>query len=49
MKHVNLEKPTTLLDPSVLGMLNREWKPNKNLVDECRKMLESLITARAIE
>ena len=41
------EEPTTFLDQVYLGCTQRERKPNKNLVDEYRKMLESRNSAGA--
>ena len=49
MKHVDLEKPTQFLDQVNLRCTQHDCKPNKNLVDEYRKMFESLTSAGAVE
>ena len=49
MKEVDLEKPTQFLDQVNLGCTQREWKPNNDLIDEYRQMLESRISAGATE
>ena len=42
MKQEEREEPTQLLDRVFLGCTQRECKSNKNLVDECKKMFETL-------
>ena len=49
MKHVDLEKPTTILDQVYLRCTQRECKPNKNLVDEYRKKFASRISGGPTE
>ena len=41
MKQEEREERTQLLDRIFLGCTQRERKPNKNLVDECKKMFET--------
>ena len=48
MQRVDLEKPTAFLDQVYLACTQRECTPTTNLVDECRKMFESLISVGAI-
>ena len=49
MKHVDLEKPTTLLGQVHVGCTHRECFPNNSLLDEYRKMFESRISEGAPE
>ena len=49
MKHVDLEKPTTILDQVYLRCTQRECKPNKNLVNEYRKKFASRISGGPTE
>ena len=45
MKHVDLEQPT-FLDQVYFGCTQRERKKNKEIVDECKNLFESLIMRR---
>ena len=45
LKQVDLGEPTSLLDHVHLGCTQREWKSNKSMVDEYRKMFESRSTS----
>ena len=49
MKEVDLEKSTQFLDQVNLGCTQRECKPNDDLIDEYRQMVESRISAGATE
>ena len=49
MKNVDIHEPTSCLDHVYLECTQRECKPNKIIVDEYRKMLESRISAGATE
>ena len=49
MKLVDLDEPTSFVDHVYLGRDERECKPNENLVEEYKKMLETQISAKATE
>ena len=49
MNKVDLETPTPFLDQVYLGCTQRECKPNQNLVDENRNIVESRISAGPTE
>ena len=49
MKLVDLGEPTSFLDHVYLGCTQRECKPNENIIEENRNMIESRISAGATE
>ena len=49
MKHVDLEKSTSLLGQVFLACTQSECKPNGNLVDEDRNVFESRVSAGATD
>ena len=48
-KDVDLGEPTSFLDHVSLGCTQRECQISRNIVDKCRKMFESRISAEAVE
>ena len=48
-KLVDLGEPRSFLDHVHLGCTQRECKPNERIIEECRNMLESRISADATE
>ena len=46
---VDLGEPTSFLDHVYLGCTQGECKPNESVIEECRKMFESRISAGATE
>ena len=49
MKLVDLGEPTSFLDHVYLGCTQRECKSNENIIEDCKKMFESRISAGATE
>ena len=49
MNMVDLEAPLPFLDQVHLGCIQRECKPNQNLVAEYRNIFDSRISARSTE
>ena len=49
MKDVDLGEPTSFLDHVYLGCTHGECQTNKDIVDNCRSMFESRISAGATE
>ena len=48
-RSVNLGEPTSILDHVYLGCTRRECKSNENIIEECKKMCESRISAGATQ
>ena len=46
---VDLDEPTSFLDHVYLGCTQRECEPNEDIVNQCREMFESRISATAAE
>ena len=49
VKNVDLDEPTSFLDHVYLGCTQRECKPNEIIIEEYRKMFESLFSAGTTE
>ena len=48
MKNVDFDEPTSFLDHLYQGCTHRECKPNEIIIDEYRKMFESIISTGAL-
>ena len=49
MKHVDIDDPTSFLDHVYLGCTPRECKPKETIIEQCKKIVESHISAGATE
>ena len=49
MQNVDVDQRTSFLDHVYLGCTQRECKPNEIIIDECRKLFESRVSAGATE
>ena len=48
-KNVDIDEPTSFLDPVYLGCTQRECKPNEKIIGKYNKMFEQRISAGARE
>ena len=49
MKNVGLDEPTSFLEHENVGGTQRECKPKETIIEQCKKMFESRISAGATE
>ena len=49
MKNVDFDEPTSFHDHVFVGCTQRECRPNESIIEECRNMFKSRISAGAFE